>query len=68
MVKKRGSTRQDAINLAGERVRLVSERKPEDIRFAANVASGVRPASERGTNGLEPVGKAIWRCVNRLRH
>jgi hypothetical protein len=67
MGKKGRRIRKNAVDLPEERVRLVHEGKPEDIRFAANVASGVRPASERGTNGLEPVGKAIWRIVNDLR-
>lgn len=67
MAKKIIRPRLDAGRLQAERIKLVSERKPDDtIRANGSEVAGGGPAS-RGARGLKPVGMHIWRVINGLR-
>lgn len=66
MTKKIIRPRLDAARLQAHRIKLVSERKPDDtIRANGSDATGTGP-DMRG-RGMEPVGKVIFRLVNGLR-
>lgn len=65
MGKQRKGTKRNPVSLAADGLRLVVDRKPDDVRFAVGSQSGSGPAS-RGARGLRPVGESVFKVVGRL--
>jgi len=66
MAKKRIRPRLDPRRLAAERIKLVSDRKPEDaVRFAVDGSPG--PGHVKRGRGMEPIARVVWRVLHRIK-
>ena len=64
-MKQSGRGKREAVGLAANRLRLVVDRKPGDVRFANDCQPGTGP-DMRG-RGMEPVARVAWRVIQGLR-